>query len=226
VFVADAGDNPARTDTVVLACTHYPLLMDRLAALAPWPVDWIDPAPAIARRVVDLLGPAGRDADHAGAEMVFTSGRRHALAETLVPFFRRPGSGLKPLPATSLRGSTCDEAIQSFAWGSGLLRRFAPRNDEGRPSQPAGPLLVSIHREQKNMIRKIVLGLTVAAFACTGAAFRARHQTHPAAEDRFSGGFRPRRVWRSPPSRRRGFPQLRSPWCSPPENRSSAAGCV
>ncbi|HUI97337.1 MAG TPA: glutamate racemase, partial [Xanthobacteraceae bacterium] len=44
-----------RTDTVVLACTHFPLLLDRLERLAPWPVAWIDPAPAIARRVIDLL---------------------------------------------------------------------------------------------------------------------------------------------------------------------------
>jgi glutamate racemase len=44
-----------RTDTVVLACTHYPLLRARLEANAPWRVDWIDPAPAIARRVADLL---------------------------------------------------------------------------------------------------------------------------------------------------------------------------
>jgi glutamate racemase len=86
-FVEDAGDDLVRTDTVVLACTHYPLLMDRLVALAPWPVDWIDPAPAIARRVADLLGPASHDADHAGAEMIFTSGRPHALTEALVPFF-------------------------------------------------------------------------------------------------------------------------------------------
>jgi glutamate racemase len=86
-FVEDAGDRSIRTDTVVLACTHYPLLMDRLVALAPWPVDWIDPAPAIARRVADLLGPAGSDAEHAGAEMIFTSGRRHALSEALVAFF-------------------------------------------------------------------------------------------------------------------------------------------
>ena len=56
-FVGDGDSDPARTDTVVLACTHYPLLMDRLVRLAPWPVDWIDPAPAIARRVSDLLGP-------------------------------------------------------------------------------------------------------------------------------------------------------------------------
>src|ERR1700709_2165031 len=86
-FVTDAGDNPARTDTVVLACTHYPLLMDRLVALAPWPVDWIDPAPAIARRVANLLGPGGENADHLRAEMLFTSRRQHALTEALAPFF-------------------------------------------------------------------------------------------------------------------------------------------
>jgi glutamate racemase len=65
-----------RTDTVVLACTHYPLLYERLDRLSPWPVAWIDPAPAIARRVTQLLGPAG--AEHASERrgrdrMVFTS---------------------------------------------------------------------------------------------------------------------------------------------------------
>jgi glutamate racemase len=45
-----------RTDAVVLACTHYPFLLDRFEAIAPWPVAWVDPAPAIARRVVSLLG--------------------------------------------------------------------------------------------------------------------------------------------------------------------------
>ena len=47
-----------RTDTVVLACTHYPLLHEHLTRLSPWPVTWIDPAPAIARRVVQLIGRA------------------------------------------------------------------------------------------------------------------------------------------------------------------------
>ena len=86
-FVRDGGDDSVRTDTVVLACTHFPLLMDRLVALAPWPVDWIDPAPAIARRVADLLGPGNAGSDHAGAEMVFTSGRRHTPTQALAPFF-------------------------------------------------------------------------------------------------------------------------------------------
>jgi glutamate racemase len=86
-FVGDANDTGARTDTIVLACTHYPLLLDRLRRLAPWPVDWIDPAPAIARRVSDLLGPAGRDADQAGAEMIFTSNKSHTLSRALMPYF-------------------------------------------------------------------------------------------------------------------------------------------
>ena len=65
-----------RTDTVVLACTHYPLLTARFRALAPWPVTWLDPAPAIARRAADLLHdrPAG-SAPPPPAEIAFTSGR-------------------------------------------------------------------------------------------------------------------------------------------------------
>lgn len=64
-----------RTDTVVLACTHFPLLLDRLERLAPWPVDWIDPAPAIARRVVELLGSAEPNAGPGSACATFSSGR-------------------------------------------------------------------------------------------------------------------------------------------------------
>ena len=86
-FVEDSAGSSIRTDTVVLACTHYPLLMDRLVKLAPWPVDWIDPAPAIARRVANLLGPSGGEIDLAGAEMIFTSKRPHTLSRALMPFF-------------------------------------------------------------------------------------------------------------------------------------------
>ena len=67
------------TDAVVLACTHYPLLLARFARLAPWPVAWIDPAPAIARRVDHVLSEAlglprtGRVAGPGSA--LFTSGK-------------------------------------------------------------------------------------------------------------------------------------------------------
>ncbi len=47
--------NGQRTDCIALACTHYPLLLPEFKRLAPWPVDWIDPAPAIARRVDHVL---------------------------------------------------------------------------------------------------------------------------------------------------------------------------
>jgi len=44
-----------RTDCIVLACTHYPLLLALFERLAPWGVAWIDPAPAIARRTAQVL---------------------------------------------------------------------------------------------------------------------------------------------------------------------------
>src|SRR5262245_37370584 len=68
-------DGRARTDTVVLACTHFPLLLERLTRLAPWPVTFLDPAPAIARRVVELVGRANGAAPTTAAQAVFTSGR-------------------------------------------------------------------------------------------------------------------------------------------------------
>jgi glutamate racemase len=73
-------DGSARTDTIVLACTHYPLLLERLERLAPWPVKFLDPAPAIARRVVELVGPANGRAPPAPAHAIFTSDRHPASA--------------------------------------------------------------------------------------------------------------------------------------------------
>jgi glutamate racemase len=64
-----------RTDTVVLACTHYPLLTHRFKSVAPWPVDWLDPAPAIARRVADLIGVQAGGETPPAQQLVFTSGR-------------------------------------------------------------------------------------------------------------------------------------------------------
>lgn len=63
-----------RTDRVVLACTHYPFLLDLFRRSAPWEVEWIDPAPAIARRVTQLLG-AGISGKAGVGRAIFTSGR-------------------------------------------------------------------------------------------------------------------------------------------------------
>ncbi len=89
-FVEDAG---GRTDVVALSCTHYPLLLPRFKSLAPWPAMWIDPAPAIGRRVAQLLGPSvhGPTATGDAALAVFTDGAglgrplRAALAERGLP---------------------------------------------------------------------------------------------------------------------------------------------
>lgn len=48
-----------RIDTVVLACTHFPLVADELAAAAPRPLRFVDGGPGIARRIAHLT--AGQD---------------------------------------------------------------------------------------------------------------------------------------------------------------------
>jgi glutamate racemase len=71
-FIEEDG---RRTDVVTLSCTHYPLLLERMKRLAPWSVEWIDPAPAIARRVADLLSGARQPALAChDATAVFTNG--------------------------------------------------------------------------------------------------------------------------------------------------------
>jgi glutamate racemase len=92
----------ARTDHIVLACTHYPLLQAHFARLAPWPVRYVDPAPAIARRVDALLGPrAAPGGAHAPAPAYahFTSGR--APAGALVEALRRFGLTAAPAEAAA-----------------------------------------------------------------------------------------------------------------------------
>ncbi len=52
--IAPLFDNPD-LDTIVLACTHFPLLRQELEAAAPREVNWVDSGNAIARRVNSLL---------------------------------------------------------------------------------------------------------------------------------------------------------------------------
>ncbi len=68
----ESGDR--RTDMIVLACTHYPFLLPQLRRLARWPVEWIDPAPAIAQRVVSLAAGLGGEGA-GGGKAINTSGK-------------------------------------------------------------------------------------------------------------------------------------------------------
>lgn len=95
-----------RTDIVVLACTHYPFLVNRMRKTAPWPVDWLDPAEAIARRALSLLvggkAPGGgvhRDVEAADDIAVFTSGAPDFATHRLMQ-----GFGLKAATETSSIG--------------------------------------------------------------------------------------------------------------------------
>ncbi len=47
--------NGKYTDIIVLACTHYPFLIDFFREQALWPVKWIDPANAVAKYTRSLL---------------------------------------------------------------------------------------------------------------------------------------------------------------------------
>ncbi len=97
------AEDGRRTDVVCLACTHYPLLLARFERLAPWPVTWIDPAPAIARRVTQLLGgtPRGARSDDGPVLGTFTGGA--ALTGRLRASLTRRGVqavGVDPMPLT------------------------------------------------------------------------------------------------------------------------------
>lgn len=78
----------ARTDIVVLACTHYPFLANLFRKLAPWPVDWLDPAEAIARQARRLV-PLQEGVEHPEGfdRAVFTSGQPDFATRRLMQGF-------------------------------------------------------------------------------------------------------------------------------------------
>ncbi|WP_395664761.1 glutamate racemase [Methylocella sp.] len=100
-FVEEGG---RRTDCVALACTHYPLLLDLFERLAPWPVEWIDPAPAIARRTDHVLTQELGFAPDPAARMkpaLALSTAETAPNEKLVAALRQRGFGeiaREPMP--------------------------------------------------------------------------------------------------------------------------------
>ena len=49
----------AGADTIVLGCTHYPFLVDAMQKIAPRGIRFIDPAPAVASHLVDVMRKDG-----------------------------------------------------------------------------------------------------------------------------------------------------------------------
>ncbi|TFH86376.1 glutamate racemase [Billgrantia azerbaijanica] len=70
-------------DTVVLGCTHFPLLRSRLAAAAPRPVTLVDSSAAIARRTGQVVGDL---APRRGADASLATAPDARLARALARF--------------------------------------------------------------------------------------------------------------------------------------------
>ena len=103
MFEAVGGD---RIDTVVLACTHFPIVRGQLEATAPRAVSYIDSGPAIARQTLKVLasrdvppnreqrGPLGWVTSEDGRAALAATLGRYGLSETAsVPVSARAGTG-------------------------------------------------------------------------------------------------------------------------------------
>ena len=107
---AVAGFRTAGVDTVVLGCTHYPLLLEPLKAALPEVSFWVDSGAAIARRVVYLLEQRGAVADSrplpgAPVSMALFSG---PVPVALAGFMT--GLGLRPTRVVSHWPACCGTA--------------------------------------------------------------------------------------------------------------------
>lgn len=82
MFDAPDGD---RIDTVVLACTHFPLLAEELAAAFP-SVTYVDGGPGIARRIVHLTQDQPWPSDPPPGIALFTAPPREPLLASLAAY--------------------------------------------------------------------------------------------------------------------------------------------
>lgn len=92
-------------DTVVLGCTHFPLLLEELQAATPHPVLWVDSGDAIARRVKTLSREQKGVSVHAAAPIaVFTAATTGV--DALRPMLAQRGFGaIEFLEANNVRAN-------------------------------------------------------------------------------------------------------------------------
>ncbi len=83
------GPDGDRIDTVVLACTHFPLLDAELAAAVPHPVRFVDGGPGIARRIAYLTD--GQDWPEVHVPGIAVVTRLDDAARALAPAFAARG---------------------------------------------------------------------------------------------------------------------------------------
>ncbi|MCC8189579.1 MAG: glutamate racemase [Planctomycetes bacterium] len=93
-------------DSIVLGCTHYPLVKEAIQAIAGPDITVVDPSPAIARRTEQVLREAGLLAQgQAGRLDLCVSGERKNFSRSASRILQRPVSvGVfppPPLPASA-----------------------------------------------------------------------------------------------------------------------------
>lgn len=69
----------AGADTIVLGCTHYPFLLPLMRRIAPPDVRFIDPAPAVARRLQVVLSQTGAPSGGGPSVELLSSGSPDTL---------------------------------------------------------------------------------------------------------------------------------------------------
>lgn len=92
-------------DTVVLGCTHFPLIRESLARVMPGVTYWVDSGDAIARRVAQLLEQGGVEGSGTGtgaSHFLFTAGPPSGLGRWLAANSAAPPSGTPQISRVSL----------------------------------------------------------------------------------------------------------------------------
>ncbi len=80
LFTQPGGE---RIDVIVNACTHFPLVEEELAAAAPYPVQFVDGGPGIARRIAHLTEGQDWPTTPVPGIAVFTGQTDPALTDAL-----------------------------------------------------------------------------------------------------------------------------------------------
>lgn len=72
----------AGADTIVLGCTHYPFLADTISKVAGVPVTLIDPAPAVAKHLMEVMQENGLIRKDGFSMSLHSSGESGTLEKT------------------------------------------------------------------------------------------------------------------------------------------------
>ncbi|MEO1100836.1 MAG: glutamate racemase [Pseudomonadota bacterium] len=100
------GPTGAKIDTVVLACTHFPLLREMLADTAPHPVRYIDSGQAIARQTLRVLEDRGAATGPKAAYITSEPAEEPGTMHVLNRFGYR-----RPVPVSTRRKGTTSPEV-------------------------------------------------------------------------------------------------------------------